>query len=52
MKRSARRAGKYALLCTDERPTAREVMRAHRGKDFVEEYFRRDARWIRPMGPG
>ena len=52
MKRSARRAGKHALLRTDERSTAREVMRAHLGKDFVEEYFRRDAGWIRPMGRG
>jgi hypothetical protein len=40
VKRAARQDGKYALLCTDERLTAREVVRAYLGKDFVEKCFR------------
>lgn len=40
VKRAARQDGKYALLCTDERLSAREVVRAYLGKDFVEKCFR------------
>ena len=40
VKRAARRDGKYALLCADERLSAREVVRAYLGKDFVEKCFR------------
>ncbi|MGI0054154.1 MAG: IS1634 family transposase [Thermoplasmata archaeon] len=38
--RAARQDGKYALLCTDERLSAREVVGAYLGKDFVEKCFR------------
>ena len=40
VKREACRDGKYALLCTDERLPAREVVRSYLGKDFVEKCFR------------
>jgi hypothetical protein len=40
VKRAARQDGKYALLCTDEGLSAREVVRAYLGKDFVEKCFR------------
>ena len=40
VKRAARRDGKYALLCTDERLSAREVVRSYLGKGFVEKCFR------------
>ncbi len=40
VKRAARQDGKYALLCTDERLSAREVVRSYLGKDFVEKCFR------------
>jgi hypothetical protein len=39
VKREACRDGKYALLCTDERLPAREVVRSYLGKDFVEKWF-------------
>jgi hypothetical protein len=40
VKRAARQDGKYALVCTDERLSAREVVWAYLGKDFVEKCFR------------
>ena len=40
VKRAARQDGKYALVCTDERLSAREVVRSYLGKDFVEKCFR------------
>jgi len=40
VKRAARQDGKYALVCTDERPSAAEVVRSYLGKDFVEKCFR------------
>ena len=35
-----RQDGKYALLCTDPRLSAVEVVEAYLGKDFVEKAFR------------
>ncbi len=40
MKAAARRDGKYVLLCTDPRLSAREVVEQYLGKDFVEKAFR------------
>lgn len=40
VKRAARQDGKYALVCTDERLSAAEVVRSYLGKDFVEKCFR------------
>ncbi len=40
VKRAAHRDGKYAILCTDERLSAAEVVRSYLGKDFVEKCFR------------
>ncbi len=40
MKAAARRDGKYVLLCTDSRLSAREVVEQYLGKDFVEKAFR------------
>lgn len=40
VRKAARQDGKYALLCTDERLSAREVVKAYLGKDFVEKCFR------------
>jgi hypothetical protein len=40
LERAAREDGKYLLLCTDERMTAIEVVRAYFSKDFVEKLFR------------
>ncbi|EQD74944.1 transposase [mine drainage metagenome] len=40
MKEAARQDGKYVLLCTDPRLSAREVVEQYLGKDFVEKVFR------------
>lgn len=40
VKRAAGRDGKYGLLCTDPRLSARDVVREYLGKDFVEKCFR------------
>ena len=40
VKDAARQDGKYALLCTDPRLSAREVVEQYLGKDFVEKAFR------------
>ncbi|MGI0128695.1 MAG: IS1634 family transposase [Thermoplasmata archaeon] len=40
VKEAARQDGKYALLCTDSRLPAREVVEQYLGKDFVEKAFR------------
>jgi hypothetical protein len=40
VKRAARQDGKYALVCTDERLSAAEVVRSCLGKGFVEKCFR------------
>lgn len=37
---AARRDGKYALLCTDPQLTAKDIVEAYLGKDFVEKAFR------------
>ena len=37
---AARQDGKYVLLCTDPRLSAREVVEQYLGKDFVEKAFR------------
>ncbi|EQD73578.1 transposase, partial [mine drainage metagenome] len=40
VKEAAREDGKYALLCTDPRLSAVEVVEQYLGKDFVEKAFR------------